>query len=203
MSIRTGSPSSDTPKAAPWPCSRRTGKDGSRRVGLVATPGLTGRETTIEQQKHALDRGKDSAEDRKAKIDLQLRIMEAVTTGRGWDAVPPALRREADTPWFKSWLLFDPATAMKKIDQPVLIVQGALDTQVPPAHADRLETLSRERKNSPATHTRKVVVPDVNHLLVPAKTGEVDEYPNLTQKAVAPEVGQAIVEWLNAVLAKK
>ena len=169
-------------------------------VGLVATPGLTGRETTIEQQKHALDRGKDSAEDRKAKIDLQLRIMEAVTTGRGWDGVPPALRREADTPWFKSWLLFDPAAAMKKIDQPVLIVQGALDTQVPPAHADRLETLSRDRKNSPATHTRKVVVPDVNHLLVPAKTGEVDEYPNLTVKKVAPEVGQAIVEWLRAVL---
>jgi pimeloyl-ACP methyl ester carboxylesterase len=171
-----------------------------KAIGLVATPGRTGRETTLEQQQRLLARSKDSAEDRKAKVELQERIMDAATSGRGWEAVPPALRREADTAWFRSWLQFDPAAAMKKIDQPVLIVQGALDAQVPPAHADHLETFSRARRTSAAAVTRKIVVPGVNHLLVPARTGEVDEYPTLAVKTVAPEISQGIAEWLKSVL---
>jgi fermentation-respiration switch protein FrsA (DUF1100 family) len=174
-----------------------------KAIGLVAAPGLSGRETTLEQQRHALARSKEPEEDKKAKIALQLRIMDAAATGRGWEGVPPAVRQQADTTWFRSWLLFDPAAAIRKVDQPILIVQGALDTQVPPAHADRLETLSRGRKDSPPAHTRKVVVPGVNHLLVPATTGEVDEYPTLTGKSVAPEIAQAIAEWLRAALTKR
>jgi uncharacterized protein len=171
-----------------------------KAIGLVATPGRTGRETTLEQQQRILSRSKDSAEDRKAKVELQGRIMDAVASGRGWETVPPALRREADTAWFRSWLQFDPAAAMKKFDQPVLIIQGALDAQVPPAHADQLETWSRARRNSAAALTQKIVVPGVNHLLVPAKTGEVDEYPNLEVKTVAPEIGRGVVDWLKSVL---
>jgi hypothetical protein len=85
----------------------------------------------------------------------------------------------------------------------VLIVQGALDTQVTPAHADRLETMSRARKNSAAAQTRKVVVPGVNHLLVPAKTGEADEYPTLPVKTVSPEIGKAIADWLREMMNDK
>jgi uncharacterized protein len=177
-------------------------EDRIKAVGLVAAPGLTGREVTLEQQQHALARSNEPEADKKAKVALQLRIMEAAATGRGWEGVPPALKRDADTAWFRSWLLFDPAAVMKKIDQPVLIVQGALDTQVPAAHADRLETLSRARKNSAAAQTRKVVVPGVNHLLVPATTGEVDEYPTLPTKTVSPEIGTAIADWLREILLK-
>ena len=175
-------------------------EDRIRAIGLVAAPGLTGREVTLEQQQHALARSNESEADKQAKVALQLRIMDAATTGRGWEGVPPALKRDADTAWFRSWLLFDPAVVMKKIDQPVLIVQGALDTQVPPAHADRLETLSRARKNSAAAQTRKIVVPGVNHLLVPATTGEVEEYPNLPTKTVSPDIGKAIADWLRETL---
>jgi fermentation-respiration switch protein FrsA (DUF1100 family) len=82
----------------------------------------------------------------------------------------------------------------------VLIVQGALDTQVPPAHADRLETMSRARTTRAAAQTRKVVVPGVNHLLVPATTGEADEYPNLPVKIVSPEISSAIAGWLRETL---
>jgi len=60
------------------------------------------------------------------------------------------------------------------VRQPILIVQGELDTQVEPSNADKLEALARKRKNAPAVDTVKV--PGVNHLLVPAMTGEVDEY---------------------------
>jgi pimeloyl-ACP methyl ester carboxylesterase len=172
-------------------------------VGLVAAPGGTGREITLYQQQHLLELVKEPEASRKAKTDLELRILDAVTKGGSWDDVPPELRRQADTPWFRSWLLFDPVEPMKKAKQPMLILQGALDTQVPPGHADRLETLSRSRKGVAPTATRKVIVPGVNHLLVPAKTGEVDEYASLGGSSVSPEVISAIADWLKSVLTTK
>jgi hypothetical protein len=45
--------------------------------------------------------------------------------------------------------------------------------------------------------------PTLNHLLVPAKTGEIDEYATLETKAVAPEVSAKIAEWLNATMVPK
>jgi hypothetical protein len=45
-----------------------------------------------------------------------------------------------------------------------------------------------------------VKVPGVNHLLVPAATGEVDEYPRLASRTIDPMVGQKLVEWLKRVL---
>jgi hypothetical protein len=69
-----------------------------------------------------------------------------------------------------------------------------LDTQVPPANADRLEALARARKNSPTCTVVKV--PGINHLLLPATTGEFDEYSTLTAKHVSPEIAAAVVAWL-------
>jgi hypothetical protein len=41
-----------------------------------------------------------------------------------------------------------------------------------------------------------VHIPGVNHLLVPAKTGEQQEYEQLEAKAITPTVASTIVEWL-------
>lgn len=172
-------------------------------LGLIAAPGQTGREITLMQQRRALDKLKDSEAIRQSKIDLQLKVMDAVTTGTGWETVPPELRRQADTPWFKSWLLFDPAAAMRRTNQPIFIVQGSLDTQVPPDQADRLETLANARGIKTVAATRKVIVPGINHLLVPARTGEVEEYQSLQVKVVANEVTDALIAWLKQVLPAK
>jgi pimeloyl-ACP methyl ester carboxylesterase len=167
-------------------------------VALLAASGVTGADLILAQQQHALDRMKLSPEERQAKIDLQKRIHEAVLTGKGWDQVPPELRRSVDTPEFQSILSNDPAKVMAEVRQPVLIVQGALDTQVAPSNADRLESLARKRKNQPAVEVARI--PGVNHLLVPATTGEVEEYVNLKDKHVSPAVTEPIVAWLKKTL---
>jgi len=168
-------------------------------VGLLATNGVTGAELILAQQAHALDRLKLSAEERQAKVDLQKRIHEAVLSGKGWEALPKeVVRRQVDNPEFQSILANDPAKVMPDVRQPILIVQGELDTQVEPSNADKLEALARKRKNAPPVETVKV--PGVNHLLVPATTGEVDEYGSLKDKTVSPAVTQAIVTWLTKTL---
>ncbi len=172
-------------------------------LGLMAATGQSGRDVVLAQQQRSLDRSSDSVEEKHAKIALQTRILDAVVKGTGWDGVPMAMQRAADTLLFKSWVEFDPATTMKKADQPILIVHGALDTEMVPADADRLDALARARKTKAAPLTKKVLLPNVNHLLAAATTGEADEYPSLAIKSIAPAVATTLVEWLNAVMPKK
>jgi hypothetical protein len=73
-----------------------------------------------------------------------------------------------------------------------------LDTQVAPSNADRLAELAGRRKNRSVEVAR---IPGVNHLLVPATTGETDEYANLKDKQVSPAVSSAVVSWLRKTFA--
>jgi hypothetical protein len=165
---------------------------------LVAGPGTTGAELVLEQQRHQLDLLKVDATERAAKIALQEQIHAAVLKGTGWEGIPDPLRRAADTPWFQSLLSFDPAKVMKDVEQPLLIVQGELDTQVPPHHADKLLALAQGRKKKADAQLLKV--PGVNHLLVPARTGEVSEYGALQGAEVAPAIPAGIGAWLATAL---
>jgi fermentation-respiration switch protein FrsA (DUF1100 family) len=167
-------------------------------VGVMAANGITGAELILAQQQHLLNRSSLPAEEKQAKIELQKRIHDAVLTGTGWDQLPPELRKQVDNPEFQSILQNDPAKIMPQVRQPLLILQGELDTQVEPSNADRLEALARKRKNAPPVEVVKV--PGVNHLLVPAATGEVDEYGKLTDKHVSPLVTDTLVAWLKQTM---
>jgi uncharacterized protein len=161
---------------------------------LIAAPGTRGSELILEQQSHGLEVLQLPEAERAAKVDLQKRIQTAVITGVGLEGLPEDVRKRADTPWFKSLLLFDPAELMNKVKQPILIVQGELDTQVPPHHAQKLTELARARKK--AAPVEVLLLPKVNHLLVPATTGEVSEYPDLKEKTIVPAVAQKIADFL-------
>jgi pimeloyl-ACP methyl ester carboxylesterase len=161
---------------------------------LIAAPGTTGAELILEQQLRQLEAMKLPESDRQEKIALQKKIQDAVVTEKGWEALPPELRRQADTPWFRSLLQFDPAKVMPRLKQPILVMHGDLDTEVPPHHADRLGELARARKKAPPVEV--VHLPGINHLLVPAETGGVQEYAKLQQKTVTTEVGERTAAWV-------
>jgi alpha-beta hydrolase superfamily lysophospholipase len=168
-----------------------------KALALVAAPGSTGAELILEQQSHQLDLMKVSEEERAEKIALQKKIQQAVLSGKGLDGLPPQIQKQANTPWFRSLLAFDPAQAMEKVAQPVLILQGDLDVQVPPHHADKLAELARARKKNAIVEV--VHIPGINHLLVPATTGEVQEYQALTEKKVSEQVSVTIADWLKKI----
>jgi len=168
-------------------------------IAVIGTNGVPGAELVLAQQQRLLSRSTMTAEEKQAKVDLQKRIHDAVITGKGWDQLPADVRRQVDNPEFLSILTNDPAKVMPDVRQPLLIVQGELDTQVEPSNADRLEALARKRKNAPPVDIVKV--PGVNHLLVPATTGEVDEYATLKDKQVSAKVTDAIITWLKKTLA--
>ena len=113
------------------------------------------------------------------------------------------MRRAAETPWFQSYLAFDPARVMRDVRQPVLIVQGALDTQVPPHHAEKLAELARARKRKVA-----VDVADDARRQSPARAGHRPARSTSTRvlpdKQVSPAATAAIAagsrrSWPNAL----
>jgi fermentation-respiration switch protein FrsA (DUF1100 family) len=82
----------------------------------------------------------------------------------------------------------------------MVIVQGELDTQVQPYHADKLAELARARKGDKVA-VEVVKIPGVNHILVPAKTGDVTEYATLGPDAtVSSQVTGAITGFLSKVM---
>ncbi len=170
------------------------------RIGalvLIATPATSGAELNMAQLTRSLGRSDRSDSEKQATLALQKQVQDAAITGKGWESVPPAMRRQADTPWFQSFLTFDPARVIRDVDQPILIVQGELDTQVLPPNADRLAELARGRRERVV---EVVKLPGINHLLAAAVTGEADEYGTLKEKRVSPDVANAIVAWLRQTL---
>ena len=129
-------------------------------LALLQAAATTGADFILEQQRQVLERSSTPEAEKQAKIELQQQINAAALKGSGWENIPESLRSAADTPWFQSFLAFDPARVMRDIRQPVIVVRGDPDTPVAPNHADRLAELARARRRKVAVE----VVDDVKDL---------------------------------------
>jgi pimeloyl-ACP methyl ester carboxylesterase len=167
-------------------------EDAIKGLGLIAVPGSPGRDYVLEQQTLALAGMHLSEADRAAKIDLEHRLIDSALTGKGWETLPPDLSHGADQPIFKSWLLFNPTVTLKKVNQPVLILQGLADAELPRAHADQLAAAAQARKRPPQA-TTVALVPDVAHALTPAVGMTVGP------ATLSTEVDAAVTHWLHTL----
>jgi pimeloyl-ACP methyl ester carboxylesterase len=167
-------------------------------IGLVATPSMSGTELVLEQQRVLFERGTSSPGGQQAAVEQQKKILDAVITGKGWENLTLEVRRRVDTPLYRSFLLFDPAQTLQRVRQALLVLQPALDREVPSHHGEQLAQLARSRQRARTTDV--VQLAGVNHVLAQAITGEVTEYGTLPQRSVSPTVTIEITSWLNKVL---
>jgi fermentation-respiration switch protein FrsA (DUF1100 family) len=99
------------------------------------------------------------------------------------------------TPWFRYFLEYDPAPALKKVRCPVLAVNGEKDVQV-----SAKENLARIKKSLEEGGNPDVTVkelPGLNHLLQTCKTGAVSEYTRI-EETMAPAALEVISDWILA-----
>jgi len=97
------------------------------------------------------------------------------------------------TPWFKYFLSYDPASALHQTTVPVLALFGELDTQVTPA---RNRGPMAEALNGNPDVTIKVL-PRANHLFLTAVTGSPEEYATM-DKTFVPGFLDLITDWIVA-----
>jgi len=167
-------------------------------LALLATPGSSGETFVLEQQRDELERIGTRGQERRERIDLQTRINRAVLGEGGWDGIPDTVRRQANTPLFRSFLAFSPTAEMRRVRQPLLLIQGSEDRLVPPYHAERLERIARRRNRREST-VELVMLDGVNHLLVTATDAE-PENPASGSREITPRVADVLIDWIERTL---
>jgi len=115
-------------------------------------------------------------------------------------AMTEALRQareftDVSLPYLRHARDYDPLPTARRVRQPVLILQGALDRQVSAGQADTLGAAVREGGNPDVTVR---VFPSLNHLFLvsPSGTGATDEYASLREVTPPAEVLDALAQWL-------
>lgn len=153
-----------------------------------------------------------------AVIGLDIPLAESLTAefyGSLWDEVEPERRealgdREAFvstqvatqmpiffSPWYRSFLVTDPAADWAAVDVPILAIFGANDTQVPgPRNELALRTAVATGQGADLT---TIILPGANHLFQAAETGLVAEYRQLAD-AFTPEFLPTLVDWVAATV---
>ncbi|MES2848990.1 MAG: alpha/beta fold hydrolase [Bacteroidota bacterium] len=95
-------------------------------------------------------------------------------------------------PWVRFFLKYDPVNSLKKIQCPVLALNGSKDIQVAPENLIAIEKAVRQGGND------KIQVkefPGMNHLFQTCKTGAMDEYATI-EETMDPLVLEQISDWL-------
>ncbi|MFO7650365.1 MAG: alpha/beta fold hydrolase [bacterium] len=102
------------------------------------------------------------------------------------------------SPWFRYFIAYDPAPALRRLKMPVLAVVGEKDVQVAPKeNLAAIETALKQGGNKDCTVRQ---LPGLNHLLQTAATGAVTEYAK-TEETIAPEALALFGDWILARVA--
>jgi pimeloyl-ACP methyl ester carboxylesterase len=100
-------------------------------------------------------------------------------------------------PWFRWFLRYDPAPALRHFRGPLLALNGSLDRQV-------LATQNLPGIRAATAGHRDVTItelPGLNHLFQTARTGGVGEYQTI-EETMAPVVLQTVADWIRVRFAR-
>jgi uncharacterized protein len=109
------------------------------------------------------------------------------------DAQVSAEIKQLTSPWFRFFLTYDPATALRKLTIPVLVLNGSLDLQVPPAQ--NLPAIRKALAEAGNGHAEVDELPGLNHLFQDAKTGSPAEYGQI-EETISPVALDKIAAWI-------
>lgn len=187
-------------------------------VLLMAGPGLTGEEILYLQSTLIIkaNGGTDAAaaannatqkamfEILKQETDLEVAkqkmtepLREALASAgvpeEAIEAQVQAQITEVASPWFKYFLTYDPAPALRTLECPVLAVFGEKDTQVPPT--ENIAAIRAALEEGGHTDYELLELPGRNHLFQTADTGSPSEYATI-EETIAPLALETISDWI-------
>jgi fermentation-respiration switch protein FrsA (DUF1100 family) len=97
------------------------------------------------------------------------------------------------SPWFRYFMAYDPATALRKVTCPVLAINGEKDMQVPPKQ--NLPAIRKALEQAGNKHFEVDELPGLNHLFQTAKTGSPAEYAAI-EETISPVALDKISSWI-------
>jgi pimeloyl-ACP methyl ester carboxylesterase len=130
----------------------------------------------------------------KTETDDAALIKKLQDANPGADAQIAGQVRQMRSPWFRYFLDYDPAAALRKVTVPVLAINGEKDRQVIPS-----QNLPAIRTALAAAGNKNVEIVEfagLNHLFQTAKTGAPGEYGDI-EETMAPAVLDTIAKWVS------
>lgn len=178
-------------------------------IVMMAGTGVPGDEVLVAQLQ-AINIANGQAPEKAAKAaERQREILKLVEAEKD----PAALEKEikekmsADVPeaqaglqveqltskWFRYFLTYDPATALRKVTCPVLAINGSLDKQVLPDQ--NLPAIRKALEEAGNKNFEIDELPGLNHLFQTAKTGSPAEYAQI-EETMSPVALEKMASWI-------
>ncbi|HKS81097.1 MAG TPA: alpha/beta fold hydrolase [Candidatus Acidoferrales bacterium] len=178
-------------------------------VVMLAGPGVKGDELLVAQVE-ALNEANGATREQAEKNGAEERkILEAVEQSKSDADLEAALRADSppgasdeaihaqmkaiNSPWFRYFLQYDPAPALRQLKCPVLALIGEKDRQVPPDQ--NLPAIRKALQEGGNKNFEVDELPGLNHLFQTAKTGSVGEYATISE-TIAPIALEKISAWI-------
>jgi uncharacterized protein len=178
-------------------------------IVLMAGPGVPGDQLLVEQHRLiaiAMGLPPDEVDKQvareKAFIELVERekdnaVVEREVRTKMGSEVPETqigtMVKELTSVWFRYFFTYDPATSLRKVQCPVLALNGALDLQVPPKQ--NIPAIRKALEEGGNKHYEIDELPALNHLFQTAKSGAPTEYAEI-EETISPVVLDKIASWV-------
>lgn len=192
---------------------------------LMAGPGTTGRQIILDQSRLIQERSGESKKEIKESTAMNIKIfrildsepdstkaadkinemiVRSINASKSIKASekPEMVRqsqqsvRQMMTPWFRTFLFYDPVPTLRKVSCPVLAINGTNDLQVP--CNKNLNAIEKALKEGGNTNYKTVALHGLNHLFQPSETGLPSEYGKI-ETTFAPEALNTMSDWIKAL----
>ena len=121
------------------------------------------------------------------------RVFKILKEGNTTDEFPPALAslfNKPTQPFMMSWMKYNPQQEIKKLDIPILLINGTNDIQVTEEEAKLLHKASPE--------SQLILIDRMNHALVPIEGGRLENMKSYNEpnRALSEELIEALIDFI-------
>ncbi len=198
------------------------GNEGTGFIVLLAGPGVSGADILLKQNlellrymgapEEVISKRRDQLEleygfldehwpdddTEKAIITVSTAFLEKYTIEERetYGFSESAVRQRAEqlvTPWLRFFMLYDPASALRQVECPVLAMIGEKDIQVDPG--ENLPAIEKALKDGGNKAYTVKMMPGLNHLFQTAETGSPTEYAEI-EETMSPAALDMVSGWI-------
>lgn len=121
------------------------------------------------------------------------RVFSILKEGKTTDDFPPALAsifNKSVQPFISNWMQYNPQEEIKKLEMPILIINGTKDLQVSIEEANLLKEA--------APKANLVIIENMNHILVPIEGDDLENSKSYDEafRKLSPELFEAIIDFM-------
>ncbi|TWB24724.1 hypothetical protein FBZ89_101350 [Nitrospirillum amazonense] len=164
-----------------------------RLIAGATGVGAAGAERLVDMDRREYAIVKDEPDPERARARLRILLQGGMMGGDNRIATSEAVIEAVTKPWYRWFLTYDPAPALRTLRLPVLALVGSKDLQV--SASENLPALRAALADDPKAEVREV--PGLNHMFQTADTGAPTEYARIPE-TIAPVALDLITDWVAA-----